>query len=80
MTDEHAGAGPPPGMDGDASGRWKPAPLPGDGPDGRGEGGDRGSLTTRRETEEAAATGRFPAGDELRDDSNPLEPEGDPAT
>lgn len=62
------------------SARWEPDPLPGDGPDGRGEAGDRDSLTTRRETEEAARSGRFPAGDEVRDDSNPIEPEGTPAT
>lgn len=54
--------------------RWIPDPLPGDGPDGRGEAGPADSLTTRRETEEAASTGRFPDGSELRDDSNPIEP------
>jgi hypothetical protein len=34
-------------------------------------------LTTRLETEEAAETGRFPDGDEVRDDSNPIEPEAE---
>ncbi len=54
--------------------RWRPRPQPGDGPDGRGESGPGETLETRRETEEAAASGRFPAGDEVRDDSNPIEP------
>ncbi len=60
--------------------RWEPAPAPGDGADGRGEAGPPEALTTRRETEEAAATGRFPDGDEVRDDSNPIEPEAEAGT
>ena len=43
---------------------------------GQGESGPSAELETRRVTEEAARTGRFP--DEngiLRDDSSPLEPE-----
>ena len=54
---------------------WEPVPQPGDGPDGRGEAGEADELETRRETEEAAETGRFHEGDELRDASNPIEPE-----
>ena len=58
------------------SDRWVPDPLPGDGPDGRGESGPPEALETRRETEHAAETGRFPAGDdEVVDRSNPIEPE-----
>ena len=57
--------------------RWVPRPHPRDGPDGRGEAGPPEAMTTRRETEEAARTGRFPDGDEVRDDSNPIEPETD---
>jgi hypothetical protein len=51
---------------------------PGSGPtpgDGRGESGPPDTLETRRETEEAAETGRFPAGGEVVDRSNPIEPE-----
>ncbi|HVL52736.1 MAG TPA: hypothetical protein VM344_00580 [Vitreimonas sp.] len=60
--------------------RWEPEPLPGDGPDGRGESGPSEVLETRRETEEAAASGRFPHDEAgVRDDSNPIEPE-EPAT
>jgi hypothetical protein len=55
--------------------RWEPVPLPGDGPDGRGESGPSDRLETRDQTEEAAASGRFPEGDLVRDDSNPIEPE-----
>jgi hypothetical protein len=58
--------------------RWVPEPLPCDGADGRGEAGPPETLDTRRETEEAAETGRFPTGDEVSDRSNPIEPE-DPA-
>lgn len=56
--------------------RWVPTPQPRDGPDGRGESGDEDDLATRRATEEAALSGRFPDGGEVRDDSNPIEPEG----
>jgi len=45
-------------------------------PHGQGESGPSEELETRRLTEEAARTGRFP--DEhgvVRDDSNPVEPE-----
>jgi hypothetical protein len=59
------------------TGRWVPDPLPEDGPDGRGEAGPPGALETRRETEEVATTGRAPDGSEVRDRSNPLEPEAD---
>jgi hypothetical protein len=55
--------------------RWVARPLPADGADGRGEAGPAEALETRRETEEAAETGRFPAGDEVTDRSNPIEPE-----
>jgi hypothetical protein len=55
--------------------RWVPDPAPRDGPAGRGESGAEGELESRRLTEEAAATGRFPDGDDVRDDSNPIEPE-----
>ena len=58
--------------------RWVAEPLPGDGADGRGEAGSAETLDTRRATEEAAETGRFPAGDEVVDRSNPIERE-DPA-
>jgi hypothetical protein len=54
---------------------WDASPLPGDGADGRGESGPADALDSRRETEEAAETGRFPAGDEVVDRSNPIEPE-----
>jgi hypothetical protein len=50
-------------------------------PSGQGESGPSAELETRRVTEEAARTGRFP--DEhgvLRDDSSPLEPETEPET
>jgi len=57
--------------------RWVPDPQPGDGPDGRGEAGPSDSLAARRETEEAALTGRFPDGPAVRDDSNPIEPEAE---
>jgi hypothetical protein len=44
----------------------------------QGESGPKEALRTRAETDEAAATGRFPdERGELRDDSNPIEPEGD---
>ena len=56
--------------------RWRPRPQPGDGPDGRGESGPADRLSTRRETEEAARTGRFPDADRVRDPSNPIEGEG----
>ena len=59
--------------------RWVARPLPRDGPDGRGEAGPPETLDTRRETEEAAETGRFPGGAEVKDRSNPIEPEA-PAT
>ena len=57
--------------------RWVPDPAPGDGPAGRGESGPRDALRTRQETEEAAMTGRFPDGNEVRDDSSPIEPESE---
>ena len=47
-----------------------------DGNSGQGESGPADELKTRRVTEEAARTGRFP--DEagvVRDDSSPVEPE-----
>jgi len=55
--------------------RWEPKPEPGDGPDARGEAGSPGEVAARRVTEEAAETGRFPQDGELRDGSNPIEPE-----
>jgi hypothetical protein len=61
------------------SDRWVPDSAPGDGPAGRGESGPPDELDSRQVTEEAAMTGRFPDGDEVRDDSNPIEPEGDDA-
>jgi hypothetical protein len=49
--------------------------------DGQGESGQSDELETRRITEEAARTGRFPDGKgELRDDSSPIEPEDDAPT
>lgn len=59
--------------------RWVPEPETRDGAEGRGESGPASELSTRRETEEAAESGRFPAGDELRDDSSPVEPVEDRA-
>ncbi|MFL5679215.1 MAG: hypothetical protein ACJ77B_01290 [Chloroflexota bacterium] len=49
--------------------------------DGQGESGPSEELETRRITEEAARTGRFPDGKgDLRDDSSPIEPEDDAPT
>jgi hypothetical protein len=45
---------------------------------GKGGDGDRSKPDARAETEEAARTGRFPdRGGTVRDDSNPVEPEGE---
>ena len=44
---------------------------------GKGGDGNRPEPDARAETEEAARTGRFPEGaGRVRDDSNPVEPEG----